>query len=86
MELLNQMIRTGRFFEFVDEFITLHNEETEEKTMWEYWLHRVSDMSFAEFLEKNKGTTTETETKPSQEVLEKTVMESREIINSFCPS
>lgn len=70
----------------MDEFITLHNEEEEEKTMWEFWLHRVADMTFSEFLDKAKGTTKETANKPSQEVLEATVMESMEIINSFCPS
>lgn len=86
MVLLEQMIRTGRFSEFVDEFISIHNEETEEKTMWEFWCHKVFDMSYQEFLNKAKGTTSNGAEKPSDEVLEATVMESMEIINSFCPS
>ena len=86
MELLQQMIRTGRFSEFVGEILAIHNEETEEKVMWEFWCHKVFDMTFQEFVNKSKGTTTRTEEKPSQEILEATVMESRDILNSFCPS
>lgn len=86
MVLLEQMIRTGRFSEFVGEILTIHNEETEEKVMWEFWCHKVFDMTYQEFLNKTKGTTSKASEKPSQEVLEATVMESRDILNSFCPS
>lgn len=86
MVLLNQMIKTGRFAEFVEEILVIHNEETEEKVMWEFWCHKVFDMTFQEFMNKAKGATSRTAEKPSQEVLEATVMESKEILNSFCPS
>ena len=86
MELLQQMIRTGRFSEFVEELLTIHNEETEEKVLWEFWCHKVFDMTYQEFLNKTKGTTSKASEKPSQEILEATVMESRDILNSFCPS
>lgn len=86
MELLNQMIRTSRLSDFVDELITIHNEETEEKTMWEFWCHKVFDMSYQEFFEKAKGTKPKESEKPSDEVLKETLMESKEILNSFCPS
>lgn len=86
MELLQQMIRTGRFSEFVEELLVIHNEETEEKVLWEFWCHKVFDMTYQEFLNKTKGTTSKESEKPSQEILEATVMESRDILNSFCPS
>ena len=86
MELLQQMIRTGRFSEFVEEILVIHNEETEEKVLGEFWCHKVFDMTYQEFLNKNKGATPKESAKPSQEVLEATVMESKEILNSFCPS
>lgn len=86
MELLQQMIRTGRFFEFVEEILAIHNEETEEKVLWEFWCHKVFDMTYQEFLNKANGATSKETAKPSQEVLEATVMESKEILNSFCPS
>ena len=86
MDQLQQMIRTGRFSEFVEEILVIHNEETEEKVLWEFWCHKVFDMTYQEFLNKTKGTTSKESEKPSQEVLEATVMESKEILNSFCPS
>lgn len=86
MELLQQMIRTGRFSEFVEEILAIHNEETEEKVLWEFWCHKVFNMTYQEFLNKTKGATSKETAKPSQEVLEATVMESKEILNSFCPS
>ena len=86
MVLLEQMIRTGRFSEFVGEILSIHNEETEEKVLWEFWCHKVFDMTYQEFLNKSKGTTSKASEKPSQEILEATVMESRDILNSFCPS
>lgn len=86
MVLMEQMIRTGRFSEFVKEILAIHNEETEEKVMWEFWCHKVFDMSYQEFLNKSKETTSKASEKPSQEILEATVMESRDILNSFCPS
>ena len=86
MELLQQMIRTGRFSEFVEEILVIHNEEIEEKVLWEVWCHKVFDVTYQEFLNKTKGTTSKTSEKPSQEILEATVMESRDILNSFCPS
>ena len=86
MVLLEQMIRTGRFSEFVEEILAIHNEETEEKVLWEFWCHKVFDMTYQEFLNKSKGTTSKASEKPSQEILEATVMESRDILNSFCPS
>lgn len=79
------MIHVGRFSEFVGEFISTYNEETEEKAMWEFWLHKVWDMNYKEFLDKSKRTSKGAE-RPSQEVLKETVMESRDILNSFCPS
>jgi hypothetical protein len=86
MVLLEQMIRTGRFSEFVGEILSIHNEETEEKVLWEFWCHKVFDMTYQEFLNKSKVTTSKASEKPSQEILEATVMESRDILNSFCPS
>lgn len=36
---LEQILQVGRFPEFVDEFLKMHNEDVEEKTMWELYLH-----------------------------------------------
>jgi len=55
MPLLNGMISTGRFGEFVDSFVKRYNDEQEEKIMWDAWLHKVFDQtSYAEFKEMAK--------------------------------
>lgn len=50
--LLDELIKTGRFSEFISEFVTILNEEAEkeaEETLWEYYLHRILNKSFADF-------------------------------------
>ncbi len=84
MILLGQMIRARRLAEFVNEFIQIHNKETEESVTWDVWLHRVFDMGYQEFVDKtSKKESTET---LSDDVLKATVQESMGIINGFCPS
>ena len=51
MILLDGMIRTRRFNEFLNEFIRIHNKEQDDKATWEFYLHRVYDMSFKDFLD-----------------------------------
>lgn len=49
MVLLNQMIKTGRLYEFIGTIIRIRNDEQEEQVMWEFWLHREFGRSFSEF-------------------------------------
>lgn len=68
-------------YEFVDEVITIHNEENKDKALWEVWLNRVHDKSFADFaqsLEPRKEA-------PQEEVVN-IVMETRNILKSFTPT
>lgn len=81
MIILDKMIRVGRFTEFVQEVMKIRNREMIEKARWEYWLHRVFDMSFDEYLARVDGT----EEVLSEEVMEETIRDSMGIINDFCP-
>lgn len=83
--LLDMMIATRRLAEFVNEFVKIRNEDTEEQTAWEFWLHKVYDMTYKEFVSQMNNRKEYTEI-PSQIALESTVKESWGIINSFCPS
>lgn len=84
MILLNQMIKGKRFLEYVNEFVSMTNEELQDQTKWEFWLHRVVDMSYADFLAKTEeNTPNETMTKNE---LESTVRDSWDICQSFVPS
>lgn len=49
MVLINQMIKTGRLYEFITELVNIRNEELDEKTAWEFWLHKDFERSFADF-------------------------------------
>ena len=70
--------------EFIDGFIELYNEEQEEKTIWELWLHKIFDKSFAEF--RNSLNTQANKTAaPTQEDVTNTIRESMDILNGFNP-
>jgi len=78
------MISMGRFTEFINEFINMYNEEQEDKTIWELWLHRVFDKSYEDFRmalnpKQNKAA-------PTKEDITSTVCASKDILNSFRPS
>ena len=85
MIILDRMIQTGRFLEFVCEFIRLRNEELEDQTKWEFYLHKVFDMTYQDYLAQAGGTA-ETGDDMTPDALQSTVKESMGIINSFCPS
>jgi hypothetical protein len=82
MIILDKMIRAGRFTEFVQEVMRSRNKEMIDKARWEFWLHRVFEMTFEEYLAKIDGTE---EVLPG-DVMEATVKDSLGIINGFCPS
>ena len=80
--LLDGVISSGQFSDWVD----AHEENKDEKIMWEMYLHRLSkydERSFTEF--KNdirKGMVQKVE-RPSDEQLSATVTKSYEILNGF---
>lgn len=86
MIILEQMIRTQRFSEFINEFVRIQNEELEDRTQWEFWLHRVFDKTWSQFLEVVEGNNSVDEKMPTQDELEHTVMESKKIFSDFCLS
>lgn len=78
------MIQTGRLTEFIREVIDIRNEELEEKTAWEVWLHKEFTRSWHDFRTQNDKSST-TDAAPSQEELTKTVSESAKLLMNFCP-
>ena len=51
---MDGMILSGRFSEFVVELVQTYNEEHKERTMWEFYLHKVNnpEVSFKDFLDE----------------------------------
>lgn len=90
MVLLDGMIRTRRLTEFIQETMKIRNEELIDKTRWEYWLHRVFDMSFDDYLSRinakpNSGAGTKEDVIPTDELIA-IVQNTMEDFKDFCPS
>ena len=80
---LDGILQTGRFCDFIDDFIdTIQNEE-EEKRLWEYFLLRVWEGSFEDFKASIK--TNEKNMNMSVNEIETTVNYSMNILNNFNP-
>lgn len=80
---MDGMIQTGRFCEFVDEFVQTVNEEEAEKKEWEFFLHKVWDGSFGEFREEIKNNR-ENQTM-SEGTIETTIKHTQNILRNFNP-
>ena len=78
------MIQTGRLDEFVDDFIVTVRKEKEEQVNWEFYLHKVFDGSFSDFvdeIENNKKNQN-----MSERTIETTIQHSMDILNNFNPN
>lgn len=77
------MIQTGRFSEFVSDFISTLNKEKEEQLDWEFFLHKVWEGTFKDFkedIENNKKNQS-----MSKRTIETTVKHSMDILSNFNP-
>lgn len=77
--LLNQMIRAGQFYEFIVEI----NDIVVEEKHWEFYLHKVFEMSFDDYL---KSVRTQTPVEPEtadMKKVETTVKNSMDILKEF---
>ena len=80
---MNGMILTGRFSEFVTDFVKATNEEKEQQHNWEFFLHRVWDKTFETFkkeIEEQKQVQN-----MSERTIETTIQHSMNILNNFNP-
>ena len=84
MELLDTMIQSGRLYEFIREMIHILNEEMEEQTAWEVWLHKIFHMEWAEF-RASLNDKSSTNAAPTHEELKDTVRDSAQMLMNFCP-
>lgn len=77
--LTDNMIATGRFYEFVMEFIDIHNDEK----IYGVWLHKIFDKGFDAFkeavMENNQIVDIDNQNVGT------TINESMDILNNFNP-
>ena len=80
---MDKYLQSGCFNEFVDSFIDTINEERKHKYNWEFYLHRVLDKSFSEFME---AVEVEQENQNMTEAdVETTIKNSMNILANFNP-
>lgn len=80
---MNGMIQSGRFCYFVQSFWKEIHKEKDEKTLWDFYLHRVLDRSFDDFkagLENDRQNQSMTE-----QAVETTIKHSMNILQNFSP-
>ena len=80
---MNGMILTDRFDEFVVSFMQTTNEEKEEETSWQYFLHKVLDGSYSEFRGRIKNRADQQHL--SERTIETTINESMNILSKISP-
>lgn len=80
---MDGMIQTGRLCEFVDEFLLANHKENDEKTSWEFYLHKVYEGSYADF--KAEMERINAHKNMSVDDIETTVFHSLDILNNFNP-
>lgn len=80
--LLDLMIQSNRFSEFVEEAIDAEGEQK----LWELYLHhRIIDKSFEDFKKSMMRTEPIENKKMTEEDIEATIKNSNKILNSFNP-
>ena len=79
--LLDGLILTNSLNNFVNEFFNIINEERKEKSQWEFFLHKVYDKSWNEFVNDIK--TSENQTPID---LGATLVKSKNMLNNFTPT
>ena len=77
-------MQTGRFDEFVVEFVNAINKEKEHQTRWDFYLHKVSpEVSFDAFIEEAENN--KQNLNMSDEEKAETVKMAMNILNNFNP-
>ena len=80
---MDGMIQTGRFCYFVRSFWQEIHKEEEEKTMWDFYIHRVFEGSFDDFRAGIKND--QANQSMSEDDMEATIKYSMYLLNNFSP-
>ena len=84
MMLLEQMLQAGRLAEFIDELGQLMWQGKADKQRWDFWLHRVFDMTFDEYVQLCEDSMRQNESSEKNDI-EATVKHSYEMMENFHP-
>lgn len=84
MELLQQMLQTGDFSQFIDELGQIMWQEKANEQRWDFWLHRVYDRSFEDYVNDCEAAMQQAEASENVNI-ETTVKNSFEMMENFHP-
>ena len=84
MMLLEQMFQAGRLAEFIDEIGQIVWQEKANEQRWDYWLHRVFDMTFDEYVQLCEDSIKQNGSSEKNDI-EATVKHSYEMMGNFHP-
>ena len=79
--LLDGLIITNSLNSFVDDFFDFVIEERKEKSEWEFFLHKVYDQSWSDFVKEIEQSENQ---KPID--LGATIVKSKNMLNNFTPN
>ncbi len=82
--VMDEMIRAGRFYEFVVEVNSIVFEEKQEELYWDIWLHKVFNQDWHEWRESVRARSEAQSMTESD--LEATITASYELLNGFNPN
>ena len=85
--MLDEMIASNRFYEFIVELGEIRQEEAEEeqdKLLWHFWLHNVEGKPFRAWKEEN-SVPDKAEDMQAEE-MGATIRDSKSILDGFMPS
>ena len=84
MMLLQQMLQTGDFSQFIDDLGQIMWQEKANEQRWDFWLHRVYDRSFDDYV-NDCETAMKQEEASGNANLETTVKQNFEMMENFHP-
>jgi len=82
MQLLQQMFQIGELSRFIDELGQIVWQEKADKQRWEFWLHRVHNIEFNEFVKMCEAQSQEPETADPNKI-ETIINSSEDILQSL---
>ena len=81
--MLDNLIDTEQFNEWVEHFLNSAAKEKDDVMLWEFFLHKVQDKSFVEF--KNELSVTTRSGAMDEAKKEEIIKSSSDILNNFNP-
>ena len=84
LELLQQMLEVGQLNQFITEIGQIMWQEKADNQRWDFWLHRVFDMEFSEYVQLCENSMQQAEASDNVDLGE-TIRNSFEMLENFQP-